>query len=121
MANLSMSGDPLKKKKKDSGVADCTDGKCGPTTRGRMSLSRFNPTKSRYNIGKIDKPKGTEQPTGGFHQNMTVSGINSSSGDVNREPKNAFSSFTDAEIASAAKEERRIRKEKEKRKAAQEK
>lgn len=100
MATLSMSGgDPIKKKKKDSGVADCTDGKCGPTTRGKMSLSKFNPTKKRYSVGTVKKERDekVEKPSGGLHQNMRDLGGNP--GDTRIYTKNSSTGTTDADVA----------------------
>jgi hypothetical protein len=110
MATLSLSGDPdKKKKKKDSGVADCTDGKCGPTTRGKMSISKFSPTKKRYDIPKSDPPP-PPKPTGNLHMNMNNLGGNP--GDTQMQKYNSKSAVTPAQETEGRKFNSETRKNK---------
>lgn len=79
MAAETVYGDPVPKVKSSKNskpaVDACTNGRCGPTKRGSMSMSRFNPTKSRYNLpkGKKTKPEKEEpvkRPKGEGNMNV---------------------------------------------------
>lgn len=106
MATMSLSGDPVKKKKD---VDACVDGECGPKKRGKMSISAFNPTKKRYSVGVYKEDPKPEQE-GALHSNVRELG--ETPGTVRIQKANSKSSFTPAQEAEGRKQEIAARKEK---------
>lgn len=114
MATLSMSsysGDPDKKKKKKD-VDACVGGECGPKKRGKMSLSKFSPTKKRYHLGtvKVDNTEKDPKPTGGMHMNMRE--LSAQPGDVRQQKTNSKSAVTAEQESTGRAAEKEIRKQK---------
>lgn len=108
MAILSMSGDDDRKKKKKKDVDACVGGECGPKTKAKLSMSKFSPTKKKYDIPttKQEKP----EPTGNLHMNMRDLGGNP--GDTQMQKYNAKSAVTPAQETEGRKFNLETRKNK---------
>lgn len=113
MAALTMGGDPKpKSKKKGKNVDDCTSGVCSPKTRAKMSMKRFNPTKSRYNVSTYEEKPKPKPVTGGLHMNMRDLG--NSPGDTQMQKQSNKTAITPGQETEGRKFNTETRKEKRK-------